>query len=98
MAILSETFAHDRFYKRVHAANAFVNEILEYSNRHAGEIRDINRQADARVVEQIEKNAGNYQNGVQFEMVALEEPLDLLSYKYIPFTADDGSQKFVRSS
>ncbi|MDA1291884.1 MAG: M14 family metallopeptidase [Proteobacteria bacterium] len=97
MAILSETFAHDRFYKRVHA-NAFVNEILEYSNRHAGEIRDINRQADARVVEQIEKNAGNYQNGVQFEMVALEEPLDLLSYKYIPFTADDGSQKFVRSS
>ena len=98
MAILSETFAHDRFYKRVHAANAFVNEILEYSNRHAGEIRDINRQADARVVEQIEKSAGNYQNGVQFEMVALEEPLDLLSYKYIPFTADDGSQKFVRSS
>jgi dipeptidyl-peptidase-4 len=98
MAILSETFAHDRFYKRVHAANAFINEILEYSNTHAGEIRKINRQADARVVEQIEENAGSYQNGVQFEMVALEEPLDLLSYKYIPYTADDGSQKFVRSS
>jgi hypothetical protein len=98
MAILSETFAHDRFYKRVHAANAFINEILEYSNTHAGEIREINRQADARVVEQIEENAGSYQNGVQFEMVALEEPLDLLSYKYIPYTADDGSQKFVRSS
>lgn len=98
MAILSETFAHDRFYKRVHAANAFVNEILEYSNTHASEIREINRQADARVVEQIEQHAGSYQNGVQFEMVALEEPLDLLSYKYIPYTADDGSQKFVRSS
>lgn len=98
MAILSETFAHDRFYKRVHAANAFVNEILEYSSSHASEIREINRQADARVVEQIQNNAGSYQNGVQFEMVALEEPLDLLSYKYIPYTADDGSQKFVRSS
>ena len=98
MAILSETFAHDRFYKRVHAANAFVNEILEYANTHAGEIREINRQADARVVEKIANNAGSYQNGVQFEMVALEEPLDLLSYKYIPYTADDGSQKFVRSS
>ena len=98
MAILSETFAHDRFYKRVHAANAFVNEILEYSNMHAGEIREINRQADARVVDQIENHAGSYQNGVQFEMVALKEPLDLLSYKYIPYTADDGSQKFVRSS
>lgn len=98
MAILSETFSHDRFYKRVHAANAFVNEILEYSNAHASEIREINRQADARVVEQIEQYAGSYQNGVQFEMVALDEPLDLLSYKYIPYTADDGSQKFVRSS
>jgi len=98
MAILSETFAHDRFYKRVHAANVFVNEILEYSNTHASEIRDINRQADERVVRQIEEDAGNFQNGVQFEMVALEEPLDLLSYKYIPYTADDGSQKFVRSS
>ena len=90
MAILSETFAHDRFYKRVHAANVFVNEILEYSNAHASEIRDINRQADERVVRQIEENAGNFQNGVQFEMVALEEPLDLLSYKYIPYTDEDG--------
>jgi len=98
MAILSETFAHDRFYKRVHAANAFVNEILEYSNSHATEISEINRQADARVVQQIEQNAGSYQNGVQFEMVALDEPLDLLSYKYIPYIADDGSQQFVRSS
>lgn len=98
MAILSETFAHDRFYKRVHAANAFISEILEYSNIHASEIREINRQADLRVVEKIENDAGSYQNGVQFEMMALEEPLDLLSYKYIPYTADDGSQKFVRSS
>lgn len=98
MAILSETFAHDRFYKRVHAAKAFVEEILEYSNAHASEIREINREADARVVRQIEQNGGNYQNGVQFEMVALEEPLDLLSYKYIPYTAADGSRQFVRSS
>lgn len=98
MAILSETFAHDRFYKRVHAANVFVEEILEYSNGNAQEIREINRRADARVIEQIEERGGSYQNGVQFEMVALAEPLDLLSYKYIPYVADDGSQQFVRSS
>ena len=98
MAILSETFAHDRFYKRVHAANVFVNEILEYTNGHGGEIRNINRQADASVIQQIEQNAGNFENGVRFEMVALDEPLDLLSYKYIPYRAEDGSTKFVRSS
>lgn len=98
MAILSETFAHDRFYKRVHAANAFVNEILEYTNSHGAEIRSINRQADARVIRQIEQNGGNFANGVQFEMVALDEPLDLLSYKYIPYSLQDGSTEFVRSS
>lgn len=98
MAILSETFAHDRFYKRVHAANVFVNEILEYTNVHGDEIRRVNREADASVVQQIEQNAGNFENGVQFEMVALDEPLDLLSYKYIPYTADDGSTRFVRSA
>ena len=34
MAILSETFSHDRFYKRIHSANVFIEEILEYTNQH----------------------------------------------------------------
>ena len=55
-------------------------------------------QNTAQVVEQIERSGGNYRNGVQFEMVALDEPLDLLSYKYIPYVAADGSKQFVRSS
>ena len=31
-------------------------------------------------------------------MVPLEEPLNLLSYKYIPYTNDNGETEFVRSS
>lgn len=96
MAILSETFAHDRFYKRVHAANVFVEEILEYTSVHGGEIQRINREADARVA--AKAASGSYQNGIQFEMVPLEETLNLLSYKYIPFTKEDGTTDFVRSS
>lgn len=94
MAILSETFSHDRFYKRVHAANVFVEEILEYTHVHGREIQRINRQADARVAE----TAIGSEKGVQFEMVPRDEPLDLLTYSYIPYQAEDGSTQFVRSS
>ncbi|GAB5500178.1 MAG: hypothetical protein PsegKO_24890 [Pseudohongiellaceae bacterium] len=94
MAILSETFSHDRFYKRVHAANAFIEEILEYTHVHGDEIRRINRAADARVAAM---ESGDEQ-GVAFTMVARDEPIDLLSYRYIPYRAADGSTDFVRSS
>lgn len=94
MAILSETFSHDRFYKRVHAANVFVEEILEYTHEHGRDIQRINRQADARVAQ----TAIGSEKGVQFEMVPRDEPLDLLTYSYIPYQAEDGSTQFVRSS
>jgi len=94
MAILSETFSHDRFYKRVHAANAFVEEILEYTHLHGAEIRRINREADARVA----ANTIGMEKGVKFEMVPRDEPLDLLTYSYIPYQKADGTQDFVRSS
>lgn len=94
MAILSETFSHDRFYKRVHAANAFVEEILEYTNDNGYEIRRINREADERVAaESIGQS-----KGVSFDMVPREESIDLLTYSYIAYIKDDGTQDFVRSS
>ena len=97
MAILSETFAHDRFYKRVHAANVFVEEILEYTRLHGEEIQRINREADARTVQRA-SSTQVIENGVQFEMIPLEETLDLLSYKYIPYINDAGDTEFARSS
>ena len=94
MAILSETFSHDRFYKRVHAANVFVEEILEYTHQHGRTIQQINHEADRRVA----ATAIGQQNGVQFSMVPREEPLDLLTYRYIPYQKPDGSTHFVRSA
>ena len=94
MAILSETFSHDRFYKRVHAANVFIEEILEYTHQHGRTIQQINHEADRRVA----TTAIGQQNGVQFSMVPREEPLDLLTYRYIPYHKPDGSTDFVRSA
>ena len=94
MAILSETFSHDRFYKRAHAANVFIEEILEYTHQHGRTIQQINHEADRRVA----TTAIGQQNGVQFSMVPREEPLDLLTYRYIPYQKADGSTDFVRSA
>ncbi len=94
LAILSETFSHDRFYKRVHAANVFIEEILEYSNANAETIQ--------RMVTQADELASNQQvgseKGVRFEMIARDEPLELLSYRYIPFRTEAGEIDYVRSS
>ena len=98
MAILAETFAHDRFYKRVHAANVFVEEILEYTNTHGREMQRINAQADVRTASRLQQQTGAIENGIQFEMAPLEEPLGLLSYKYIPYTTPTGDTEFARSS
>lgn len=98
MAILSETFAHDRFYKRIHAVNAFVEEILEFTNNNGDEIRAINRAADARVIDKIREQGGQFENGVRFEMVPLAEPIDLLSYTHIPYRNADGSTGVTRTS
>ena len=94
MAILSETFSHDRFYKRVHAANVFIEEILEFTHRNGEEIQRINREADERVASE----SIGQEKGVQFEMVPRDEPLDLLTYSYIPYNNADGSVDYVRSS
>lgn len=94
LAILSETFSHDRFYKRVHAANVFVEEILEYSNANASAIRSLIASADTAAAQQ----QVGHDKGVQFEMIARDEPLDLLSYRYIPYRTDEGEIDYVRSS
>ena len=98
MAILSETFAHDRFYKRIHSANAFIEEILEYTNQHGAEIQRINREADARTLARVEQQGGPLDNGVAFEMIPLPETVTLRSYNHIPYRSDDGSIEYTRSA
>lgn len=94
MAILSETFSHDRFYKRVHAANVLIEEILEYTYIFGPDIQGINFGADVAA----RNSAIGEEKGVRFEMVPLPEPLDLLHYNYTPYEKADGSIDYVRSS
>jgi dipeptidyl-peptidase-4 len=98
MAILSETFAHDRFYQRVRTAKAFIEEILLYTNEHAKEIRRTNRAAEQAVVDRIRAQGGKYENGVRYTMIPRDEPLALKAYQHTVVKQKDGSQVVVRGS
>jgi hypothetical protein len=49
LSILSETFSHDPFPRRVASAYAFVSEILSYLGEHSGEIIALRQTADSSV-------------------------------------------------
>jgi dipeptidyl-peptidase-4 len=98
MAILSETFAHDRFYKRIHSANVFIEEILEFTNEHGATIRRINREAEQRTMERASSEGPRPSNGVAFEMIPLEEPATILAYDHIPYAGESGEVKYARSA
>ncbi|MEZ5492935.1 MAG: M14 family metallopeptidase [Gammaproteobacteria bacterium] len=98
MAILSETFSHDRFYKRIHSANVFIEEILEYTNEHGATIQRINREADARTVARLATQGGVISNGVAYEMIPLPEPATILSYNHIPYRQANGEIAYTRSA
>ena len=68
MAILSETFAHDRFEKRILSNYVLVTSVLEYTNEHGKTMADIVRKADMETVQNIEQNAGTLRKGVRFDL------------------------------
>jgi dipeptidyl-peptidase-4 len=72
MAILSEAFAHERFYQRTYSTYSFVTEILEYNNAHAVEIIINNKKAEEQAIKHALLDAGKIKKGVRFKMVPLE--------------------------
>lgn len=77
MAILSESFAHEPFRKRIWSTNAFVTEIISYASEHAAEIKSINKEAEERTIKQ-----GHVTKGVRYKMVSNEVLNNMPSYVY----------------
>lgn len=93
LGILSETFAYDKFEKRIYSAKMFVLSILEHTNEHGSEIKEIIKKADEETVQQIINNAGNFQKGVVFSAVPLDEPTDLLVYEMETYVDENGRER-----
>jgi hypothetical protein len=97
MAILSEAFAHERFYQRIFSTASFVTEILEHTNLKAKEIQRITQEADAKTIQTITTEAGKAKKGVRFKMAPLEQLNNFPTYDYINYTKADGSKGFYRT-
>jgi hypothetical protein len=98
MAILSEAFAHERLNQRINSTHAFVNEILEFTNRHGKEMMVINAKAEADAIALVKEQGGKVKKGVRFKMVPLEKPID--KYRvYDYYAVKDGDEKisYVRA-
>ncbi|TAF52382.1 MAG: hypothetical protein EAZ62_05990 [Sphingobacteriia bacterium] len=98
MSILSEAFAHERFYQRMHSTYAFVHEILSWCNQHAKEVWQINAAADKAAMESVLQGAGKTKKGVRFKMVAQAKPLaPFRSYEFQAFTTANGNTQWNRT-
>lgn len=97
MSILSEAFAHERFYQRIHATYSFVSEILTYTNSHPKEIIETTKRADAETIQTTLTGAGKVKKGVRFRMVPLEQLPNFISYDYIQKDKADGTKEFIRT-
>lgn len=97
LSILSEAFAHERFYQRIHSTYRFVSEILEYTNTHATEIIEINKKAETETIAEIKAGAGTLKKGVRFKMAPLKKLENFITYDYIQKQKADGTTENVRT-
>lgn len=98
MSILSESFAHERFYQRIHSTYHFVYEILNHCNDHSEEIIRINKQAEWSAIEKVKNQAGTLKKGVRFKMVPTDKPLqNFRTYDYENFLKEDGTTTLLRT-
>lgn len=97
MAILSEAFAHNRFYERINSTLVFITEILEYSNSHASEIIDMNKKAESESINNVLTHYGEATKGVQFKMTPLHKLNNFITYDYITTTDSAENKIYYRT-
>jgi hypothetical protein len=98
MSILSESYAHERFYQRINSTYHFVYEILNHCNNHASEILKINKEAELAAIEKVRNQAGMLKKGVRFKMVPTDKPLNhFRTYDYEKYLKEDGSISWLKS-
>ena len=100
MAILSESFAHERLYQRINATYAFVREILEFTNKNGEEILSTNANAEAAAIQLVKEQGGKVSKGTRFEMTALEEKIpNYRAYNHLVYEETEGNRpgkRYVR--
>ncbi len=98
MAILSETFAHDRFEKRILSNYLLVTSILEYTNEHGKEMLDLVRKSDEETIRQIEQSNGSLEKGVRYELSPRGDTIDMLVRETVTEENSEGGRRMIRGT
>lgn len=93
MGILSETFPHELFEKRILSNYYLMISILEYTGTHAGEIIDLIKKADQSTINQIKSGAGSLLRGVTYQLAAEQDPVKMLIRETVPYTDANGRRR-----
>jgi len=93
MGILSETFPHELFEKRILSNYYLLVSVLEYTASHAREISDLIAKTDQETIELIKNEAGKIQRGVHFELAAEPDPVRMLVRETTPYTDANGRKR-----
>ncbi len=81
-SILNENYAYADFKTRVDACYRFVQLILEYTNQHGAEMKQLIGEADARTIQRGTSADTCARFGTRFEATAFAEPLLIRSYEF----------------
>jgi len=90
MAILSETFSHDSFEKRVLSNYLFLVSVLEYTNGHTKQLIKVVKDADSETMRVISEQAGKLKKGVVYDIASAEKPIDLLTRETEEYKDENG--------
>ncbi len=96
-SILVETFAHDRFEKRILSSKMFIQSVLEFTNLRGGEMMTNLERSVKETIAEIQQNAGDMKKGVSFRAEQLGEPTDLLVYEMEEYTNDEGKKRMQKT-
>lgn len=81
LAILVETFSHDRFERRITSNVAFLTSLLEYTHAHAYEIDELIQTIEQEVITEIQQEGGSLVRGVSYTYDQPGRREDLLVYE-----------------
>jgi len=93
MGILSETFPHELFEKRILSNYYLLVSILEYTNSHSKEVNDVITKADQATIDIIKNGAGKIKRGVNYDLATEPEPVRMLVRETVPYTDANGRKR-----
>jgi len=93
LSILVETFAHDKFERRILSNNVFLTSVLEYTSENFLEIKNLLARVNKEVVEQIEQGAGKIQKGLSFKSEQEGDAVNILAYEMEQYTDEQGRNR-----